>query len=87
MNKTEQQLIELFVESGIPGASDADADYCLFDDKSLDSFGRISIFMELESEFQVRLDPQELMLTENRSVRGLARLIETKSSGSVSAAG
>ncbi len=78
-NDIERRILSLFIDAGALGAIGAQADYRLFDDDSLDSFSRISIFMELESEFKVRIAPDEIMDENNRSVRGLANLIIARS--------
>lgn len=75
----EQRILDLLISAGAQGAAQTRESYSLFDDDSLDSFTRINTFMELESEFQVRLTPDEIMDEHHRTVKGLAALIAEKS--------
>lgn len=73
---TAQRIVALLVEAGVAGAAEEGSRYRLLDDPALDSFSRISLYMEIESELGVTLAPEELLDERYRSIAGLAALID-----------
>ena len=60
MNKEEAKIIEVLCEICGAEPEDLEGDMELFDEGILDSFGVISLFVELEDAFGIKLDPTEV---------------------------
>lgn len=73
---TIDTLKHLMTTAGIPYEGNGGDAYSLLDDEGIDSFSKISMYMEIESEFGVMLMPQDMLKPEFRTVSGLARLID-----------
>ena len=72
--------IEQFVLGYLPqGYEEQDlAGLNFVDSGLLDSFGILSMVMDIESRFSVKLTPAELLNDDSKTVGGLARLIASK---------
>lgn len=73
---TIDTLKYLMTTAGIPFEGNGGDAYSLLDDDAIDSFSKISMYMEIESEFGVMLMPQDMLKPEYRTVSGLAQLID-----------
>jgi acyl carrier protein len=75
--------IEQFVLGYLPqGYEEQDlAGLNFVDSGLLDSFGILSMVMDIESRFSVKLTPAELLNDDSKTVGGLARLIASKCVG------
>ncbi len=60
MNKEEAKIIEALCEICGAEPQDLEGDMELFEEGLLDSFGVISLFVELEEIFGIKLDPTEV---------------------------
>ena len=73
---TINTLKHLMATAGIPFEGNGGDDYSLLDDEAIDSFSKISMYMEIESEFGVMLMPEDMLKPEFRTLSGLAQLID-----------
>ena len=60
MNNEEVKIIEVLCEICGAEPEDLEGDMELFEEGILDSFGVISLFVELEDSFGIKLDPTEV---------------------------
>ena len=75
--------IEQFVLGYLPLGREGEdlAGFNFVDSGLLDSFGILSMVMDIESRFSVKLTPAELLNDDSKTVGGLARLIASKCVG------
>ena len=78
---TARRLVDLFVNAGVERVRHDGAGYRPFDDPELDSFAKISLYMEVECEFGVKLSPDELLDERCRTLAGLATIIDERCTG------
>ena len=78
-----QEEIKQFIVGYLPqehAVEDIDA-LNFVDSGPLDSFGILSMVMDVESRFSVKLTPAELLNEESKTVGGLVQLIAGKCAG------
>ncbi len=77
-NDIEQFIIDYLSSKGADIPADSAAAYNYVDAAIIDSFETLAFIMSLETEFAIKLTPEDLLDDNIRTIGGLSQLIENK---------
>jgi acyl carrier protein len=78
MTKITEFLIDYLEQRGETIELDKLSRLHLTQDNILDSFGMITLFMAIEDAFDVKITPIDMLEDENKTLSGLAKLIQDR---------